>query len=818
MTDLLRDFQFSIRSLLKSPAFLLISVASLALGIGANGAVFSMLNGMLFRPLPVKDADRLVRLSTKLSDVPYFMEVGYPNFRDLRESNESLEDMIAWAPGMPGLATASFATKALGAIVTSNYFEFFGIEPGLGRFFTGGDDEAQGSQPYVVLGHSYWTSHFGADRGVIGQTVRLNNNPFEIIGVTSEEFHGGEVIVDLQFYVPMSMLEQAGGGDREGRGGTNFRTLGRLKPGVTVSRAQAEMDLLVAGLAAQHPSQLKGASIKVIPELESRPEPSMHGFMPRIAAMFLAMVGLVLLIACANIANLALARGLGRHRELSVRVALGASRWRVVRQLMTESFVVALLGGAAGLIVAGWASSVLESIRPPTDLPFVFDYSLDERVLLFNAALTLLTVLLFGLMPAYQASKADVHGAMKDGGQRSGDSRGGNRIRSILVVSEFALATLLLVVAGLFLRSLDHAKEVFLGMRPENILLATISPRGAGYEADAGQRFLETVLDEASNIPGVMGVSFSRHMPFAYSNSGISMYPEGRPPNPDEPLKSALYSTVSSDYFKTVRTPILRGRGFDASDNADAPKVIIVNEKFAETFWPGEDALGKRMMRDRDPGGEWYEIVGIVPTGKYTFLGEPDLDYAFVPWKQNPQTEMTFQLRTAGDPASLGPGFRALVRSIDSAVPVSDVYPFADFVYDGKGLIHVRLAAMLMGSFAVIGLTLAAIGVFGSLSYFVSRHRREIGVRMAVGADRTSVVRLVLSSGFKLAGTGLALGLIATVAISKLVGAMLVDVSPTDPLTYAIVASFLILVAFLSCYLPASRAAGLDPMRVLRED
>jgi len=777
-----------------------------------------MLNGILFRPLPVEDAHRLVRLLTKMPDIESFLELSYPNFRDIRKANQSFEEMTTWEPAITGVSTPSFAVKGAGYAVSGNYFEFLGLQPAVGRFFLAGDDEEKGSQPVIVLGNAFWKSHFGGDPDVVGQTLRLNNNPFEIVGVTGEEFHGTEVVLAPQFFTPMSMLELAGAGNREARRSQNFRVLAKLRQGVSVETAQAEMDLVMVRLADEHPTDLKDATLLVLPELKSRPDPSMHEFMPYVAAMFLSMVSLVLLIACANIANLTLARGLGRSREVSVKAALGASRWRLIRQLLTESVVLAVLGGAAGLLFTVWVAELLEGVRPPSELPFHFDYSLDSRVFAFTAATTLLTVFLSGLMPAVQASSPDLHSAMKEGGQRSSEGRGGSRTRSVLVAAEIAFATVLLVVAGLFLRSLEKGKGVYIGVEPDQILMATVSPSSSGYDLEKGKGLLDQILAEATQLPGVSHAAFTRYVPFGHSTSVFSAYPEGVAPTPDEPLRRGIYTVVSDDYFQTVRTAILRGRAFDERDHAGAPKVAIANEKFAETFWPGEDALGKRMMRGRDKSGDWYEVVGIVPTGKYQFLGEQDVAYVYLPWAQHPRREMTFQLRTAGSPPSLAPAFRELVRSIDSTVAVSGVFAFDDFIYEGRGLMHIRLTAMLMTAFSVIGLALAAIGVYGSLSYLVSRRTSEIGVRMAIGADRASVIGLVMSSGFKLVGWGLALGLVVTLGISRFVGPMLVDVSPTDPLTYFVVGMFLVLLAFLACYIPARRAARLDPVQALRQE
>ena len=816
MSAFLYDVRHSLRGLLRSPGFFAMAVITLALGIGANTAIFSMVNGILFRPLPVRDADRLVVISTKFENIPYFMEASYMNYKDILDRSETLEDAVAWEPGIPGMATETFAVKTTGIAVTSNFFTFFGIQPSAGRFFEEHDDDAQGARPEIVLGHSFWQSRFGADAGVLGSTIRLNDNPFTIVGVMPEGFSGTEFPFVPEFYAPMSMLERIGAGYRASRTNTNFRVMGRLKPGVTADQAQAEIDLLAAGLIEEHPDQLDGMTLHVIPELKARPEPAIHQIMPVIAMLFLGMVSLVLLIACANIANLVLARGLGRRREMSVRAALGATRGRLARQLITESLLVASMGGALGLGSAAWASGWLEAMRPPTDLPMVFDYSMDVRVFAFAAVATVLTGLLFGLLPALQASRPDLHGAMKEGGRGSSEGRGGRRVRSALVVSEFAVAAVLLVVAGLFVRSLDNAKEIDLGFEPEQTLLATVSPDAAGYDQEESARLLERLLERARELPGVTHAAAAATVPFGYNYDGMELYPEGRTPAPDERMDGSLMTDVTTGYFQTVRTPVLRGRVFTDDDDANAPKVAIVNEKLAEMFWPGEDPLGKRMMTGQE--GETYEVVGLVPTGKYQMLAEDDMPFLFVPWKQRRSAEMIFYLRTAGPPANLAGAFRDLVRDADASVPVSSVYAFDHFVYEGKGLMPFRMGAALMAAFAVLGLALAAVGVFGALSYFVSSRTNEIGVRMALGADRASVMRMVLGSGAKLAAIGVAFGLAGAAASAHLVAPLLLDVSPTDPLTYAVVAAFLAAVTVTACYLPARRAMRQDPVTALRQE
>ena len=816
MSGLFQDLRQSLRGLFKAPGFFAMAVGTLALGIGANTAIFSMFNGILFRPLPVKDADRLVVFSTKFPKDSYFGGCSYRNFQDLRERSEMLEDAVAWEPALPGMAAEAFAVKTAALVVTSNYFRFLGLSASVGRFFAEHDDDALGSTPEIVLGYAFWETRFGADPGVIGSTVRLNDRPFEIVGVAPEGFHGTEVFFDPELYIPMSMLEAAGAGNRDARTNTNFRVLGRLRPGGTADQAQHEAELLAAGLIEEHPEELKGMALYAIPELDARPEPSVHRIMPVIATLFLAMVGLVLLIACANIANLMLARGLGRRREMSVRAALGATRGRLARQLISESLLVAGIGGTLGLAAAVWVSSWLEGVRPPTDLPLFLDYSMDVRVLAFVSGATVLTALLCGLLPSLEASKSDLQVAMKEGGRSSSESPGGRRLRSALVVAEFAVASVLLIVAGLFLRSLQHAGSMYLGFQPEQTLLATVSPSSAGYEPEQSVRLLDGLLRDSHALPGVTHAAMATMAPFGYSFDGMRVYPEGRPPAPDERLDMVLLASVSEDYFETVRMPLLLGRAFSLRDGKDSPKVAIVNEKLAEMFWPGEDPLGKRMKGGDE--GETYEIVGVVPTGKYQLLAEDDLPFVYLPWEQRPGSEAIFHLRTAGEPASLAPAFRDAVRARDAAVPVSSVFAFDRFVYEGKGLLPFRLGAILMTAFAVLGLTLAAVGVFGALSYFVSSRTAEIGLRMALGADRTTVMRMVLGGGVRLAAAGLALGLAAAVPTSSFVAPLLLGVSPLDPLTYAGVAAFLAAVTLLACYVPARRAMRQDPMTALRQE
>lgn len=815
MFEVVHDLRFALRRLLKSPGFFAMGVISLALGIGANTAVFSMLNGLLFRPLPVRDADRLVVVSTRFANVPYNAHVSYPNYRDLLERSRSIEDAVAFEPAHPGMAADEFAAKISGAAVTSNFFEFFGLVPSLGRFFAPHDDEALGSTPEIVLGHAFWQTRLGGDPSFVGRTVRLNGDPFEVVGVAPEGFRGAEVLVDPEFYAPMSMAEKVGAGQREDRGASNHRVLARPRPGVTAGQAQAEFDLLTAGLIEEHPERLSGMSLHVIPELRARPDVSIHGIMPAIATIFLAMVGLVLLIACANIANLVLVRGLGRKREMALRAALGATRGRLAWPLLAESLIVGLAGGALGLVAASWAAAGLEGIRPPSEIPFVFDYSLDGRVLAFTSLATLGTTLLFGLLPSIRASRTDLAQGMNDGGRGASEGRSGRRARSALVVAEFALAAVLLITAGLFWRSLQEAENTYLGFEPGGTLIATVSPNAAGYESDEASRLLERVLERARELPGVSDAAMASTVPLGFSASGGRFHPEGVPLGPDERMHQALYSVVSDDYFETLRTPLLGGRALDARDDAEAPRVAVVNAAMAERFWPGQSAVGRRFIDAQD---RVLEVVGVVPTGKYQILGEDDWSFVFLPWAQRPRTEMSFHLRTDGDPEALAATFRALVREVAPAVPVSEVFPYDRFVRDGKGLMPFRLGSILMSAFAALGLALAAIGIFGALSYFVSSRTNEIGVRMALGADRGTVVSMVLGSGVRLAAVGLALGLIAALATASFVDPLLIGVEARDPLTYGLVVVFLVAVTLAACALPVLRAVRLSPVEALRHE
>ena len=671
MFALLQDLRYSVRSLRKSPGFVALAVFTLTLGVGATSSMFSLVNEVLYRPLPVRDADRLVRLSDKRPDSPYFAQVSQPNFRDLKEAVTTLEDLVGSGPVSPGVATDEFSIKATGVAVTGDYFHALGVDPLLGRLIRPEEDGPPGTHFVVVLGHRFWRTRFGGDPAVVGTTIQLNKQPFEIVGVLPEEFTGIEWAMDPQLYVPIAMQEGLGNNDRERRGNSNFRALARLAPGVSLEAAQAEVDSIVQALNAEHPGPNLGMRIHLIPETRTRPDPSIHEISPIISSVFLGLVALVMLIACANLANLMLSRGLDRQREIAIRRSLGAGRARVARQLFLESLLIAALGGAGALAVAAFSSEVLSNVRVATDLPIYFRFSVDWRVFAFNAAVVLLSVTLFGLFPALRASNPDLLAQIKDGGRSNTASRSARYARSGLLVAQFGVSLVLLVVAGLFVRSLQAAAGIYLGFEPAGRLMATVSPAVVGYNSDETTAILERTLEVARELPGVRSAALSYHVPFGFSASGFQLCPEGRPPAEGERMTNVGSTVVSPGYFETMGTPLLAGRDFTENDDSESDLAAVVNQKLANLFWPGEDPLGKRLSTNREGTAPWITVVGVVPTGKYQLLSEAPGPYLFMPWKQKLSLRDAHQPRGGRRPRGAGRPFarrRARNRSGDSGL------------------------------------------------------------------------------------------------------------------------------------------------------
>jgi predicted permease len=704
-----------------------------------------------------------------------------------------------------------------------------------GRALTPADDQTPGAHPVVVISHGLWQRRFGGSQSVIGQQLTLNGQSFTIVGVTPADFHGPEVFETNDIYVPMMMQALL----RPPRGGFSgemnpdllsrrqagwLRLIGRLRDGVTIEQAQAELATLAQQLEQAYPEINRGRIATLFPV--SKLDPRAYTQLVSVAALLLAVVAPVLLVACANVANLLLARSAARRKEIAVRLALGASRWRLVRQLLTESVLLSLLGASVGLLLAWWTVDVLQTVRPPVGIfSFTLEYSVDGRVLGFTLALSLLVGVIFGLAPALQGSRPDLVPALKDESFASGRPRRRFHLRDLLVVAQVALSLVLLVGAGLFLRSLQYAQAIRPGFDAEKVLTATLNINLLRYTKAQGQEFYRQVVERLAALPGVESVSLARVVPISGGGRTSSLLIEGQA-GPDNVSRSegtgagaeespnlVSVNVVGLKYFQTMGIALVRGRDFTAPDREGAPGVVLINESFARRYFAGQEPLGRRLSF-RGPRGPWLEVAGIVRDSKYRTLGEGPTPFVYQPLAQNHETGMTLLVRAAGDPLALAGVVRREVQALDRNLPVSDLQPLTTLL--SSSLFPARMGAVLLGAFGLLALLLAAVGLYGVMSYSVSRRTREIGVRMALGAQTTDVLRLVLREGMTLVVIGIAGGLVAASAVSRLLQSFLYGISPMDGATFATIPVILAAVALLASYLPARRAAKVDPMIALR--
>ena len=795
------DLRYALRQLVKNPGFTGVAILTLALGIGACTAIFSVVNGVLLRPLDYPQPDRIVAIrETNLPQFPEF-SVSPPNFLDWEKRTKSYSSLAAYSGAQINLTGEGEPQRLIGVKATAHYFDVYGIKPVLGRTFAA-EEDAPGKNHVVVLSHPFWQRVFGGDKKVIGRSLHLNSESYTVIGVAPPGF-GQASKVDLWTPMAFSAEERS----EKNRGAHYLNVAGRLKPGVSVTQAEAELKLLAAQLAKQYPDSNKGWGVFVLPMLDY--------YVRDVRVVLYTLLGAVsclLLIACANIANLLLARATARHRELSIRSALGAGRFRLVRQLLTESVILALFGGAGGLLVARWGLDLLLALAPE-DLPRTASIHLDPTVLIFSLLLSLATGVAFGIAPAWLAAHSDMNESLKQGARGSTDARG--RLRAALVVIEVAFALVLLGGAGLLARSFMRLTHVDPGFNPANATILRLALPEKKYDSDEKQAaFADALLARLRVLPGVQSAGLTHTLPLL-GDWVLGFNIAGRPPIAPSDLPNTNYYAVTPDYFRAMGIPLLRGRLFTERDDAKAPRVAIINQSLAKQFFPNEDPIGKQINITNGPD-TWRQIVGIVGDIKQYGVDKETTSQTYEPFAQKPFDTLNVVLRTSGSPIALVSALRPAVYAVDKEQPVGDIRPLSEIV--AETIAKQRFAMTLLAVFSFVALVIASVGIYGVMSYSVAQRRGEIGIRMALGAQSRDVLQLILSRGGKLVGLGLLLGLGATLLASRAMGSILFQTSAYDPFTLAAITLLLAVVALLACLLPAQRATKVNPIEALRAD
>jgi predicted permease len=814
----LQDLRYAARLLRRNPLFAQTAVVSLAIGIGANTTIFTVANALLFKPpVGVTDPGRLVDVG-RSQNGSGFDNSSYPNFIDIRARNTVFTDVYAYRFGAEPMSLGSRdgAERIFGDMVTTNYFSVLGTRPHLGRLFGPQDGEEPGATPLTVLSYAFWQRRFNGDTSIVGRTLQFNGHPFTVIGVAPEGFHGTTVLTG-DVWVPMNMVAELSprrsSSILKSRIGVWLVMGARLKAGVTLRQAQAELANIGRALEQEFPADNRGKGVRVV---ASSPIPGNGAPVAAFVAVLMGIVGLVLAIACANVAGVLLARATARRREIAVRLAIGAGRGRLIRQMIVESVLLFLIGGGAGLLLARVMTTLLVSLLPTLPTPVDVTLALDSRALAFTLGLSLIAAVLSGLAPALSESKTDVVSSLK------ADARGGPerlRMRNAFVVSQVAFSIVVVVGAGLFVRALEHATQIDPGFDPKGVELAALDLSLAGYTADTGRVFARELIQRVRELPGVESATLCAMVPLGGSGLGLGglAVPGVQPPN-GRRFFDADWNIVTPGYFQTMKMRLVAGRDFTDADREATPFVVIVNQTAARRWWPNQEAVGKTLLQQIfDPGSQeatrTLTVIGVARDAKYRDLGEQPRQFVYVPHQQQYGPRTTIVARsTRGQ--RLAAELRKLLAQLNPNLPIVQAQTLED--YASLTLIPQRVAASVSGSLGIVGLLLAAIGIYGVTAYMVSSRTREIGIRVALGAQRGDVVRMVLRQGMMLAFAGMAIGLVLAAGASRLLGSLLFGVGPTDPLAFGGSAVLFCLIGLVACYVPARRATAVDAVEALR--
>ena len=823
LEQLVQDTGYSLRIMRKSPGFTIIAIITLALGIGVNTAIFSLVDFLVFRPLPVERPADVVVLTSAREGRAATSLFSYPDFVDIqKETSAAFSDVSGFGMfGMDGLTVDGKSQSMWSAYVTGNFFRLLGLKPALGRLIVPSEDSSAGGDPVLVLSYAYWKSRFNGDPGVIGKKASVNGHPVTIVGVAPEGFRGLTALMDFQGYIPMGMAALVNDVPNDffaARGNTKIALIARLRSGLTLQQAQAVLNVVPQRIFQQYAATNGKVTLRAfhLGPADFAVDPTNPGILPMVSALFLILAGSVLVLACVNIANLVLVRAAARQREMAVRAALGATRIRLVRQLLTESVLLALMGCVAGLALGLGGSRAFSSIPLHTSFPIVLDFHFDWRVFAYALAAAILTGVLVGIMPALRAARGELNEILHDGGYTS--TSGGHRLRSALVIAQVGGSLMLLIVAGLFVRSLENVQRTDLGFDPNHVLNLSINTHEAGYDERQAREFFQTLLDRARSLPGVQSASLASSVPLGLGGGDVARVEiDGYKPPKDKGRPLAGYNAVTSGYFETMRMALLRGRQIRDSDNQNSQRVAIINETMANHYWKGEDPIGHYFTTTDDPRHP-IAVIGIAKNAVQSQIFSPDQPFFYVPLSQQYNPVVTLQVRAVAALDAVSRETTGLIHSLEPAMPVFDVQPMTAALDTLSGFLIFQFAAALAASLGILGLILAIVGVYGVISYAAGQRTHEIGIRLALGAQPMQILKIIFREGLVIVGIGVIAGVLAAAAMARLIASFLFGVPPGDFLTHATAIALLAIVALLACYFPARRAMRVDPMIALRHE
>jgi predicted permease len=808
--NLLQEARYAARQLWKNLGFTLLAIGTLALGIGANTTIISWINSTLFNPIPaVSNTSRMVTIMRGEKSEHPGPPFSYPDYADLRNATQSFTGLLGYHDDFMAITGTGKPQRIYGALTSSNYFEVLGVHPILGRGLLPTESNERAGVAEAVLGYDLWQNHFAADPAIIGKTIQINLHPYTVVGVAPRGFQGCKTGLRTELWIPLGMDQQIWGSTRPGdRGVSWLNVLGVLRPGVDHQQAENEMNLLMQRLVARYPTVHQGNNFISTDPLWRSPFGAnvyLYGTLP----ILLALAAVLLLLACANVANLLLVRSVARRREFAIRLSMGASRWRIVRQLLVENLIVTLAGGAVALVGTLWTARSLAAFLPPTTLPLTINGNVDGRVIFATILVSVFTAILSGIVPAMRASALSPIAVLKDEALSTSGGLGKSRLASGLVIAQVALSLVLLICAGLFVRSLAKAQKSNPGFDANNVYLASFDLEPMGLNRARGVEFDRQLLARIKALPGVQSATLADFSPLSYTVHSDGIMPEGYVPRPHEDIE-ADRGVVAPDYLATLKTPLLAGRDFTDQDTADTQPVVIVNQALVDRYWPGQNAIGKRIQ----VAGQWTTVVGITTNGKYRRLIYDPTPLVLVPLWQRYYTEAILHVRVAGDPMAIQDAVEKAVADLNPDLPLFNQTTLKANMQMGD--VFERIAATFAAAFGLLALILASVGIYGVISYTTRQRTHEIGIRIALGAEKMTIFRQVLQQGLRLTLAGLALGLIAAFALTRYLRSMLYGVEVTDLLTFATVAVILCLVALVACYIPARRATRIEPITALR--